>query len=100
MVDTVIKPDEITKLEYGYRPRLRRTLEEVKLVVEDGRQSVVAVFKEGPVNKPDESKKELTITYQSPLDVEESFLCIWGYGLKPEAVSKIRQHMGAAVQDL
>ena len=98
MADTIIKPDGIAKLEYcSERRRLRRTLEQVELVVEDGRNSIVVLFKESPVYEQEEPK-ELTIAYKSPEEVEDAFLCIWRYGLKPEDVSKIRQHMEKVAQ--
>ena len=87
-----IKPVEGETIHYGSRPKLRRTLEQVKLVVEDGRRSVVAVFREGSVNKPDESE-ELTIAYESPQELDEVFLSLWGRSLESADVFKIRLYL-------
>ncbi len=97
MAETIIRPIGRQTISYGRRPSLRRSLEQVKLVIEDGRKSIVAIFKEGPAHKPDEPR-EMTIGYTSMQELD-NFLIIWSRALEPEDVFKIRQHMSSVTDN-
>jgi len=79
-------------IDYGKKPRLRRTLDHVKLVVTDGREAIVVLFNERTKYNKSPEVQELTKVYTSLQEVD-NFLFIWAHVLDSVDVFNIRRHL-------